>query len=54
MMARVLPKKVVGFISRQIRLQRKEGKPIRQAVAIAFSKAKRKFPRSKSKLTRMM
>lgn len=31
------------FVSREIRRQRREGKPTNQAVAIAFSKARRKF-----------
>ena len=35
--------KVREFISKEIRRQRKEGKPQPQAVAIAFSKARMKF-----------
>ncbi len=36
------------FISKEIRRQRKEGKPIKQSIAIAFSKARTKFPSQKA------
>lgn len=40
----VLPKKVTNYISRNIRKQRHEGKPEKQAIAISFSKARKEFP----------
>ncbi len=36
------------FISKEIKRQRKEGKPIKQSIAIAFSKARDKFPKQKA------
>lgn len=36
------------FISKEIKRQRKEGKPIKQSIAIAFSKARKKFPKQKA------
>ena len=38
------------FISREISRQRKEGKPVRQSIAIAFSKARKQFPKQRKKL----
>ncbi len=45
-----LPKKVTDFISREISRQSKEGKPQAQSIAIAFSKARKKFPAQRRKL----
>ncbi len=47
---RKLSKKASAFIARETRRQRHEGKPPRQSVAIAYSKARRhgyKIPRRK-------
>ena len=38
-----LSKVKITFISKEIRRQRKEGKPQKQSIAIAFSKARKKF-----------
>lgn len=46
MVARLDPK-VSMFISREISRQREEGKPQAQSIAIAFSKATRKFGRNR-------
>lgn len=48
---RKLPPRVTGFISKEISRQRKEGRPQAQSIAIAFSKAKSKFPTQKANLT---
>jgi len=48
-----LPKNVRDFISKEISRQRKEGKPQAQSIAIAFSKARKKFPSQKKKLSLM-
>ncbi len=48
-----LPKNVKDFISKEISRQRKEGRPQRQSIAIAFSKARKKFPRQAKKLKLM-
>ncbi len=45
-----LPKTVSNFISKEISRQRKEGRPQKQSIAIAFSKAKKKFPSQRNKL----
>ncbi len=48
-----LPQDVRDFISDEISRQRKEGRPQGQSIAIAFSKARKKFPRQAKKLELM-
>ncbi len=48
-----LPSKVGDFIGKEISRQRKEGRPQAQSIAIAFSKARKKFPRQAKRLTLM-
>ncbi len=48
-----LPKRVSDFIGDEISRQRKEGRPQSQSIAIAFSKARKKFPRFKKRLELM-
>lgn len=50
---RKLPPRVSDFIGKEISRQRKEGRPQVQSIAIAFSKARKKFPRQKKQLTLM-
>jgi len=47
-----LPKKVSQYISDQIKSEREAGYPQRQAIAIAFSMARRKFPQYSHLLVR--
>ncbi len=44
---RKVPKRVRRYISRRIRAERKKGKPMKQSIAIAFSKARAKYPKVK-------
>jgi hypothetical protein len=39
-----LPKKVNKFISEQIRIEKEAGYPIKQAIAISYSMARKEFP----------
>ena len=48
-----LPTKVSDFIGKEISRQRKEGRPQAQSIAIALSKARKKFPRQARRLTLM-
>jgi len=47
-----MPKKIRTFIARKISKNVKEGKPKSQAIAIAFSQARKKFPKQRAKLRR--
>lgn len=45
---------VRDFVSKKIKKNIKEGKPVKQSIAIAFSQARKKFPKQKKSLTRIV
>lgn len=45
---------VKTFVSKKIRVNIREGKPVKQSIAIAFSQARKKFPKQKKSLERLV
>ena len=45
---------VRNFVAKKIRANIKEGKPTKQSIAIAFSQARKKFPKDKKALTQLV
>ena len=49
-----LTKQVSGFVAKKIRKNIKEGKPLKQSIAIAFSQARKRFPKQKKSLEKIV
>ena len=49
-----LTPQVRTFVAKKIRANIREGKPVKQSIAIAFSQARKRFPKQKKSLERIV